>query len=196
MSCTEVLKARVSPETKIQAKAMAERALLTEATWLKQLVIREIRASRDASCADARPSAPCEPGRRSRPAGENAGGLKPISVRLRHGDRLLLEARALARGLRPATYISVLTRAHLRVLTPLPKQELLALKRGISELAAIGRNINQIARALNESGKAPGSVRDEFRAMLRVCEALRDSTKALIKGNVTSWETGHAEADF
>ena len=32
--------------------------------------------------------------------------------------------------------------------------------------------------------------------MLKVCEALRDTTKALLKANVTSWETGHAEADL
>jgi hypothetical protein len=60
-------------------------------------------------------------------------------VRLRHEDHLLLEARAWARGMRPATYASVLLRAHLRQLTPLPKEELLALKRSISELTAIGR---------------------------------------------------------
>jgi hypothetical protein len=58
-------------------------------------------------------------------------------VRLRHEDHLLLEAWA--RGMRPATYASVLLRAHLRQLTPLPKEELLALKRSISELTAIGR---------------------------------------------------------
>ena len=86
----------------------------------------------------------------------------------------------------------VLTRAHLRALTPLPKEELLALKRSIGELAAIGRNINQIAKAANEGGRLPGSVREEFRAMLKICEALRDNTKALLKANETSWSTGHA----
>ena len=111
-------------------------------------------------------------------------------------DRLLLDARAEARGMRPATYVSVLIRSHLRQLAPLPKDELLALKRSIGELASIGRNVNQIAKAVNEGGRAPGSVREEFRAMLKICEALRDNTKSLLKANVTSWETGHAEADL
>ena len=93
--------------------------------------------------------------------------------------------------MRPATYLSVLTRAHLRELTPLPKDEFLALKRCIGELAAIGRNINQIAKAANEGGRLPGSVREEFRAMLKICEALRDNTKALLKANETSWSTGN-----
>ena len=83
--------------------------------------------------------------------------------------------------MRPATYVSVLTRSHLRSLTPLPKEGFLALKRSIGELAAIGRNINQIARAANERGKLPSSVREEFRAMLKICEALRDNTKALLR---------------
>jgi phosphate uptake regulator len=96
--------------------------------------------------------------------------------------------------MRPATYLSVLTRAHLRALMPLPKAELLTMKRSIGELAAIGRNINQIARAANEGSRLPSSVREEFRAMLKICEALRDSTKALLKANETSWSTGRAEA--
>jgi hypothetical protein len=56
--------------------------------------------------------------------------------------------------------------------------------------------LNQIARAVNEGGTPPGSVRDEFRAMLKICEALRDNTKALLKANVTSWESGDAQADL
>ena len=98
--------------------------------------------------------------------------------------------------MRPATYLSVLTRAHLRALTPLPKEELLALKRSIGELGSIGRNINQIAKAANEGGRLPSSVREEFRAMLKVCEALRDNTKAMLKANETSWSRGHAEASL
>ena len=84
-------------------------------------------------------------------------------VRMRTEDRLLLDARAEARGIRPASYASVHLRSHLRKLTPLPKDELLALKRSIGKLASIGRNVNQIASAVNEGGKAPGSVRKEFR---------------------------------
>jgi len=58
-----------------------------------------------------------------------------------------------------------------------------------------GRTINQIAKVANEGGGFPGSVREEFRAMLRICEALRDNTKALLKANLRSWSVGHSEAD-
>ena len=133
------------------------------------------------------------PGREVR--GPNGCG-KPMLVRLREEDRLLLDARAEARGMRPATYASVLLRSHLRKLTPLPKDEYLALKRSIAMLASIGRNINQIAKAANQGGRMPDSAGAEFRAMLKICVALRDNTKALLKANEISWETGHVQADL
>ncbi|MBK6598384.1 MAG: plasmid mobilization relaxosome protein MobC [Proteobacteria bacterium] len=80
---------------------------------------------------------------------DNAPRGERLYVRLRHGDRLILRERASARGMAPATYVSVLVRAHLRQLAPLPKAELMALKRLTAELGAIGRNLNQIAHAMN-----------------------------------------------
>jgi hypothetical protein len=195
MSCAEILKTTVPTDIKIQAKAIAERESLSEATWLKRLVLREIRACDGARsdegerCRTEGVPPPCRETR-----GPNGCG-KPILVRLRAEDRLLLDARAEARGMRSATYVSVMVRSHLRQLAPLPKDELLALKRSIGDLASIGRNINQIARAVNEGGRAPDSVREEFRAMLKICEALRDNTKALLKANEISWQSGEAHAD-
>ena len=193
MSCTEILKARVSPEIKLQAKVIADRELLTESAWLKQIVMREIRAADVGGAAESRQLLKANSERLAEGLTRSSKACgKTIYVRLRDEDLLLLEARAAARGLRTATYLSVLTRAHLRKLTPLPKDELLGLKLSIRELAAVGRNINQIARVANEHGRLPGSVREEFRAMLKICEALRDNTKALLKTNETSWSTGHA----
>jgi hypothetical protein len=192
MRCTEFLKARVSPEIKIQVKAIADRDLMTEAAWLKRLVAREIRTA-EASGSTATEIGRADNVQRLRGAGRKATvGPRPVFVRLRDEDRLLLDARAAARGMRPATYVSVLTRSHLRSLTPLPKEEFLALKRSVGELASIGRIINPIATA----DKTPGSARDEFRAMLKICNALRENTKALLKANEISWATGHVQADF
>jgi hypothetical protein len=192
MSCTEILKSRVSPELKRQAKEIANKELLSEAAWLKLIVMREIRAADGGGSESRAPGRADKEHQRTRFVRGSNGCGKPVYVRLRDEDRLLLEARAAARGMRAATYLAVLTRAHLRALTPLPKAELLTLKRTIGELGTIGRNINQIAKAANEGGRLPGSVREEFRAMFRICEALRDNTKALLKANETSWSTGHA----
>jgi hypothetical protein len=185
------MKARVPESIRAQVKAAADQELMTESAWLKRLVLRELRAL-DRSAELCRGPTADRP--RTRAAGERTCRRAPINVRLRPDDRALLEARAAARGMRPATYLSVLTRTHLRRLAPLPREELVALKRSTSELAVIGRNLNQIARSAHE-GKIPGPAREEFRAMLKICEALRDNTKALIKANVDTWETGYDEAD-
>jgi len=193
MVATEFVKARLSLELKQRVKAQSEGQLLSESAWLKQLIVRELLTT--------------EKGRASVPASSISGAHRQrnrtnerryrcanrIYLRLRREDHLLLQARATARGLRCATYVSALTRCHLRQVTPLPKDEFLALKRSISELAALGRNLNQIARVANESGRVPGSARDEFRAMLKICEALREHTKGLLKANEASWRSGDVE---
>src|ERR1700687_3190002 len=46
-----------------------------------------------------------------------------VSVRLRPEDLRLLQERATARGMRPATYLSVQARTHLHHLAPLPREE-------------------------------------------------------------------------
>lgn len=116
-----------------------------------------------------------------------------LTVRLRPDDETLLRARASARGMAPATYLSVLTRAHLRSLAPLPREELQTLKRSVSELGAVGRNLNQIARAANQGGRASGTGRDDLMALLRVCEGLRDHVRELLAANLRSWERGHPD---
>jgi hypothetical protein len=175
---------------KLQAKVVADREFPSEAAWLKRLVIREIRARNSESDAEnnlMEPESILDP--TSATPGINGAG-KPMLVRLSADDRLLLDARAEARGMRSATYASVLLRSHLRQLAPLPKDELLVLKRSIAELGSIGRNINQIARAVSGGGEVPGSVRSEFSAMQKICTALRDNTKALLKANLGSWAAG------
>jgi Bacterial mobilisation protein (MobC) len=87
-------------------------------------------------------------------------------IRLCTDDQILLRERAAARGMAPATYVSVLTRAHLRLLAPLPREELLTLKRTIGELGSIGRNLNQIAHAANQGQLVTSPGRNDLGAML------------------------------
>ena len=92
-----------------------------------------------------------------------------------------------------STYVAALVRAHLRVLAPLPCEELAALKRSIAELGSLGRNLNQIARVAHQTGRITGPGQDDLRLMLKICEAMREHIKALVRANVASWESGHAE---
>jgi hypothetical protein len=194
MATAQFLKTRVSPDTKERVRALAERRLVTESVLLKRLVLQELQAAdRGEEGADITLEL-TRVGHRGGATNGSGGRRRRVCLRLRKEDQLLLEACAAARGMRPATYASVLMRSHLRHLTPLRKDELLALKQSISQLALIGRNINQVVRGVHQ-GRVPASVREEFQAMLKICTALRDHTKALIKANATSWSTGNAETD-
>lgn len=181
MVASQLIAVRVAPETKARFRALATWHQTTESGLLKRLIDASLQ-----SATTVWSEAPQSTDRVTR-------GVR-LYVRLRPEDRLLLRERGMSRGMAPATYVSVLVRSHLRALPPLPRNELLALKRSVAELGAIGRNLNQIARAANQSGRASGPSREDLRAVLKVCEALRDHTKALIKTNTVSWETGHAEA--
>jgi len=192
VGATEILSTRITAEIKEQVAAVAREEFLTESIWLRRLVLRELRAGGSEDAMRHRGDVPAGAARGrcsdKRPPGSS------LYVRLRSEDRLLLHERAAARGMASATYVSVLVRSHLRSLAPLPKDELVALKRAVSELGAVGRNLNQIARAANQGGRVGGAGQEEFRAILKVCEALRDHTKKLIKANAASWSTGHAES--
>jgi hypothetical protein len=110
-----------------------------------------------------------------------------ICVRLAPEDRRRLGERAAARGLASATYVALLVRSHLSDLAPLPRAEYLALRQSVLELAAIGRNLNQIARMINQGGHVALPGRAEVATMLRIAEGLRDHFRELLKVNQASW---------
>lgn len=155
MGETQILKTRVTPETKARVVEIAQSELLTEAVWLRRLVARALHESQVLSVpspgATERHSGAVTAARGQR--SKDRGRASRLYLRVRREDRLLLHERATARGLASATYLSVLLRSHLRALTPLPKDELAALKRAVGELGAVGRNLNQIARAVNQGAR-------------------------------------------
>ena len=65
--------------------------------------------------------------------------------------------------------------------------------RVVAELGAIGRNLNQMARAAHQAAPAAEHPRVDVMAIIRVGEALRDHVKALLKANAVSWKVGHGE---
>lgn len=189
MDAPQFIKTRVAPETKVLVQTSARRQLLTESVWLRRVVDEALRA--DASAPAKVGRAPLSDGRSARPQAAERGAR--FMIRMRAEDRRLLRERAAARGMAAATYVAVVMRSHLRNLPPLPKDELLALKRSVAELGAIGRNLNQIARAANQGVRAAGATREELRMLIKVCEVLRENVRGLIKANASSWEIGHAE---
>ena len=106
---------------------------------------------------------------------------------------MLLRERPAGRGMATATYASIVLRSDLRAVAPFPEHVLVELKRAVAELGAIGRNLNQIARIANQTGRIAGPSSQDLQALLRACTALRDRMKELIRANILSWESGHAE---
>src|SRR5579864_270180 len=154
MAAVPFVAARVTPEMKTLLRTLAEREQITESTLVRQLL--EVMLRRSALEGVPKLQALEKVSRDAR-----------LSVRLAPEDRILLSGRATARGMPSATYVSVLVRSHLRNLAPLPKEELSALKRSVAELGAIGRNLNQIARAANQGGTPTAPGREDLKGMLR-----------------------------
>ena len=177
MAATHLIAARVEEETKFRFRALANRQCVSESVLLKRLVDGALQS------AQLRGEARVEPSLQRR--------AFRTCVRLADGDFRLLTERARQRQMRPATYVSVLVRSHLRNLSPLPKPELTALKRSVAELNALGRNLNQLTELAHRTAGHGTSSADHVRQMLRLCEGVRGEIKSLIIANTASWESGY-----
>jgi antitoxin component of RelBE/YafQ-DinJ toxin-antitoxin module len=180
MAANAFIHCRVTSDMKRLVRRLAEREGITESTLVKQLLDVMLRTT---ALTDLSAPAPDSGSRNAR-----------LYVRLAPEDWRLLKERSSARGLPSATYVSLLVRSHLRGAAPLPKAEYLALKQSVLELTAMGRNLNQIARAINQGGRPALPGRAEIGAMLKIVEGLRDHFKGLLKANELSWrgrETSH-----
>jgi hypothetical protein len=169
---------RVTLETKARVRRLAERGGITESALLRQLLDVVLRT---AGPEEPPTLAPDKVNRDAR-----------LNVRLEPEDWRLLRERAKARGMASATYLSYLARSHLRGACPLPKAEYTLLKQSVEQLASVGRNLNQIARAMNQGGPPTGPGQAEVAAMLKVVRELKDHFRALLDANEKSWRRGHA----
>jgi Bacterial mobilisation protein (MobC) len=173
-----LIAACVHADTKARFRALAAGYGLTESALLKTLIDRAIEVHP--------PAVSEEP-----VIVHRAARAERLYVRLYRDDRRLLAERAAAREMPSATYLAVLARAHLRHLNPLPEAERRLFAQGVATLSAIGRNLNQIARRVNQ-GEAPnGPRRDDLALFLRTCTTMVLNLKSILKINQASWEAGY-----
>jgi hypothetical protein len=172
-----LIAARVTLETKERVRQLAQRDGITESTLIKQLLDVVLRSSG----LDEPTVAP--------PGKVNRQGR--LYLRMEAQDLRLLRERSRARGMASATYAALALRSHLRGAAPLPKAEYVALTQSIEGLAAVGRTLNQIDRALNRGGRTEMPGRQEVMSMLKVAEGLRDHFGALLEANERAWRDGH-----
>jgi len=133
--------ARPSPVEKARFSTLAHAAGISES----RLALMAIRAFVD---ADGRPQGPAE----YDPAAERVRATDRITIRLRPGDGAVIAGRARERGVKTATYLAALARAHIAADPPLFVHELAALKQSIAILSGLGL-------VLRQSICSPGDVR-------------------------------------
>ena len=182
MRSTKLITARVPPETKAKFQVLAVTYGLNESRFMRSLIDRAVELVG-------------EPGRVVVQRIQEESRAERLYVRLYADDRQLLAERAVARGMPSATYLAVLARSHLRQLAPLPETERKVFERGVAELSAIGRNLNQIARHMNQGGALAGPRREDLALFIKVCTALLGHLKATLKANKISWEAGYESTD-
>ena len=177
MAADKFVSFRVDLEMKKLLQSLADREGITESRFLRRLLEPVINST----TLMEPPAAPREIITRD----------KRLAIRLQAEDRKLLSERAEIRGVHSATYVALLVRSHLRAHPPLPAAEYLALKQSVAELRAVGRNLNQIARLMNQGGvPSPSALTGELAAVKKLAPDLRDRVLALVEANERSWLAG------
>lgn len=116
-----------------------------------------------------------------------------ISFRPLSGDEKYLKHYAAARNMTPSTAMRLLLRSWITKNPPLPKNELSLLAVTSNQLAAIGRNLNQLVK-LAHTGVSPqqdtviGLIDQAREEMRRASETI----DGIVRTNQTSWESDHA----
>jgi Bacterial mobilisation protein (MobC) len=111
-------------------------------------------------------------------------------------SRLALKRAALM-GIRPNAWLTATVQANLERQPVMLSAELFALREASRELSAIGRNLNQIARALNLAAIAPAMSKPvDLSGLPEISDAV-DRTKAeirrLVRASEQVWALGEEE---
>lgn len=170
-----VLKTVVETETKTRFHRMAKARDKSDSELLRAVILA-------VTGEDAAADRPIEP---------DAGRADTERVRLRLPRFLMdgLRARAKAKGMAPNRWVGALVQSNLMRQPAMSDDELVGLLASNRELAAIGRNLNQIARALNEAFHETERVKLEKLAELR--QAImenRRAIRALVRASQNAWE--------
>lgn len=176
---TDYVRARIDPLKRASFKRLAARHRATESKFLLALVdlaLEEFEAK-----GAAQPAAPVV----------DLSAPDRMTVWLSSLLKENTKARAKSKNMSTSRFVSSLLRAHLERQTTFTDKELAVLRASNRELAAIGRNINQIARALNEAFYETERVKlDALADLKRKIEAHRERVDALIAASRNTWEAG------
>ena len=161
------LRARVEPEFKARFNDLAKAKGLTESQFLRQAV----EAAMADPAAGAAAVIELDP--------ENAAGAQ-VTVRMAQFLLVGVKRRAKAHGMSVSRWIASLIQSNLTRHPVVTVPQILALREHGRELAAIGRNLNQIARSMNFANSInPGSFTKEWMPMNRLGEVIGSIDKGM-----------------
>lgn len=124
----------------------------------------------------------------SAPAGAGMG--VQVGIRFKPAERALLAEAAIERATTPSNWVRSLVMIHLTRKPQWNAAEVNALREVARELASIGSNINQIARALNVAAHTGQYVPHQGTAAREAAETVRYEMRrvaAMITGNFDYW---------
>lgn len=174
------LKVSVDEALKADVTRLAKMRGQTEAKFLRSLVLAEVNKNRNSTDAEIKP----------------AGKIDTHQMTLRMPHFMLdgIKARASAKCMSLSRFVSSLIQTHLLRAPVMTNQELAVLAESNRELIATGRNLNQIAHALNAALRREGvipfdNINPAIVGLVR-SEVLenRRLIRALTRASLNSWE--------
>lgn len=135
-----MLRARVDANVQKAFEARAKQRGMKPSDMLREIVIREVGAESSAALL-------CEIAQQQ---GAEVG-TKRVEIRLPVAVMRMAERRAAEKGMTLPRWVGALAQSHALKEPVMTDKEVLALRALVRELAALGRNVNQIARALNSA---------------------------------------------
>jgi hypothetical protein len=182
---TVALNLRVTPEKKAALMALAERQRLD----VTKLVLPQIDRLLEEGKADLPKPIEMEP----KGPDDEITLTGKISFWPLPGDEKHVKQYAAVRDITPSTVIRLILRSWISKNPPLPRNELAQLAITSNQLAALGRNLNQLVK-LAHAGEGP--LPEDLMALLQDTLKLTRQTSldmdAVVKTNLTSWESDHA----
>lgn len=159
----------------------AARAGLTPAEFGRALFDRVLPVARENSTGDSEKS----------DASSNEvyeARSQRLYARLTPTEYAAVQARAKAIGMTPYTWTMRLLRAHLTLEPQLNGEEVWALREATRELSYVGRNLNQVARAVNLDFNAREKVTKELvEEVNAIVKVQQDRIKAVLDQNKNRW---------
>lgn len=111
-----------------------------------------------------------------------------LYTRLTPSEYRAVEAKANVMGMTPYTWTARLIRAHLIKAPQLSQDETRVLREATRELSYVGRNLNQVAHALNMTMNAHEKATKELIDGINTkVDEMRDSIKSVLDQNLNRW---------